>query len=522
MTARGVVAAGHAETCGAAAAILREGGNAIDAALAAMCVACVAEPVLASLGGGGYLITAMRGGRHAGETRVHDFFVDTPGCRPADADRLDFRPVHADFGVTTQEFHIGRASIAVPGAVKGLFAAHRDLGRMPMARVVEPAVTLARSGVVIDAVQAAIIEVVGAIVRASPAANALFASPRQADALIGEGERLRWPGFADVLEVLAIEGDDLFYRGEIAAAIAEDCRSGGLLTRADLARYDVVCRRPLAIDALGCRILLNPPPASGGLLLAFALALIDGTDLGRLRFGSAGYLRRLAEVMALTSEARLQSGFDDAEDETAAARLLDPQRLAIYRQRLLGRPMARRGTTHISVIDAEGNAAALTLTNGEGSACVVPGTDIMLNNMLGEDDLNPRGFHRWQPAVRMSSMMAPALVRQPNCTLAAIGSGGSNRIRSALLQVLVNRAVFGMSLPAAVEAPRLHLEGDKLSIEPGFGEGELAALLPAFTETELWERQSMFFGGVHAVERDASGGVAGAGDPRRGGTALIV
>ena len=230
MTAKGVVACGNPITADTAAKVLREGGNAFDAALAAMCAACVAEPVLCSLGGGGFLLARLADG----ESRLYDFFTHTP-ADPRPADEIEFYAKHADFGPARQEFHIGMGSIAVPGLVKGLFAAHDELGRMPMRRIVEPAVALARDGVAIEPLQARIFEFVSAIYLATAASRALFGSALEDDALLQAGERYSAPDFADALEAIAREGADLFYRGEIAARMLGDCRDdGGHLTRADL------------------------------------------------------------------------------------------------------------------------------------------------------------------------------------------------------------------------------------------------------------------------------------------------
>lgn len=184
--------------------------------------------------------------------------------------------------------------------------------------------------------------------------------------------------------------------------------------------------------------------------------------------------------------------------------------------------LALRGTTHISVADAAGNLASLTLSNGEGSSYVLPGRGFMLNNMLGEEDLNPGGFHSMPPGIRLASMMTPTIARLANGSQVALGSGGSNRIRSAILQVLTNMLDYDMGLKQAVEAPRLHLEGSKLNVEPGFSSAALEALEAEWPDAERWPSANLFFGGVHAVERFANGEFHAAGDPRRGGAVAIA
>ena len=276
---RGVVAAGHPLTAHAAEEVLRAGGNAFDAVLAAHCVACVAEPVLASIGGGGFLLARDR----AGHTRLYDFFAHTPGqLRPGG--ELDFRPIVADFGTTTQEFHIGLGSIAVPGSVRGMFAVHRDLCSMPMRELMTPAIELAREGARLNELQAYIFSVVAPIYLASAEAKAIFAPE---GALLRTGESYLNRELADFLEVLAGEGEDLFYRGEVAHVIERQCRTGGGLLRAeDLESYQVLKREPLQIDYRKARLWTNPPPSSGGILIAFALRLLDEARIGETGFGS--------------------------------------------------------------------------------------------------------------------------------------------------------------------------------------------------------------------------------------------
>jgi len=522
MPSKGVIAAGHAETVRAAAAILEEGGNAFDAVLAAIFAACVVEPVLSSLGGGGFLL-AHPADRGKGEPVVYDFFTQTPQ-RKIPAAESDFHPIVADFGTVTQEFHIGMGAIATPGTVKGLFQAHRDLGTMPMTRLIEPAIALARDGFTVTELQAYLFRVVGPIYMAGAASREIFESSEARGQPRRAGETMRNPAFADTLDALAREGEALFYAGDIAARIAADCHSGGgSLTTKDLAGYRVIKRRPLAVDYGESRIYTNPPPSTGGILIAFALELLKHIDLGHAAFGSPAHLGRLVRVMDLTNKARVDSRLHDADEADAAATLLDPALLAQYRAEVLGHPHARRGTTHVSVIDAAGNAAALTLSNGEGCGYIVPGTGVMLNNMLGEEDINPAGFHNWPADRRLSSMMAPSLALDGSGGMAALGSGGSNRLRTAILQVLIGMLDFGLSADAAVKAPRLHVEGGLLSVEPGFDAAVVDRLAADYRETTRWDRLNLFFGGVHVARFDAARrSFSGAGDPRRGGAARVV
>ncbi len=515
----GAIASGHPETTAAARIILEEGGNAFDAVLGAMAASCVTEPVLSSMGGGGFLLAKPAHGKSG----LYDFFAHTPIARPDHSNR-DFFPITCDFGTVQQEFHIGMASIATPGLVKGMFEINRDLGRMPIKRIIEPAMALAREGIPMNRLQAYIFQVVGGIYMSMPASRQIFASADDPSRLIGEGERFSNPAYADALEAISIEGDDLFYRGEIARQIATDCQSnGGTLTRRDLEAYEVIRRHPLMREYKGTRLLTNPPPSSGGILIAFALALLDRVDLERTEFGSMAHLNLLAKVMDLTNQARIESGIHEVGERQAEQALFDPELLETYRKSVMGQPASHRGTTHISVIDGDGNAAALTLSNGEGAGYVVPGTGIMLNNMLGEEDINPHGFHQWPTATRMSSMMAPCVAIAPDGGIFALGSGGSNRIRTAILQVLLNVLEFGMPVEEAIISPRIHYEAGKLNVEEGFDSDLRQDFARQFEDARLWDEKNLFFGGVHCVHADSDHrNFRAAGDQRRGGSATVL
>lgn len=522
MNSKGAVASGHSATCRAAATVLEDGGNAFDAALAAMCTACVAEPMLGSLGGGGFLLARPTSGPLADQAIVYDFFAQTPRQRRSD-ENIEFFPIIADFGPTTQEFHIGMGSIATPGTVKGLFEAHRDLGYMPLRQIVEPAVTLAREGVRIDAMQAYTLQILRPILASRETVRTLFTRRGGSGEWLGDGDILRLPEMADALEIMAIEGEDLFYRGEIARAIADDSAAdGGFLIRADLENYRVERRAALTLDIFGAKLYLNPPPSTGGILIAFALELLRDGDLPTLGFGTTRSIQRLARVMALTNRARVESRLHELDAGVAPGALLDPSLLERYRNEVLGHPSTARGTTHISVVDSAGNAASLSLSNGEGSGYAVPGTAIILNNMMGEEDINPHGFQKWPCDTRMSSMMAPTMAIDADGTLIAFGSGGANRLRTAILQVLLNLLVHRMPLQRAIASPRIHFENDRLSLEPGFDQADAGILSGMFADLDRWQERNLFFGGVHVVSRGPGGALSGAGDDRRGGDAVIV
>jgi len=514
-THKGAVAAGHQLTVNTAKDVLCDGGNAFDAVVAAQLTAFVAEPVLTSLGGGGFLLAEKANGRQV----VYDFFVQTP-IQKTDPANLDFYPVNADFGEVLQEYHIGAGSVATPGMVKGLFDIHRDLCSLPMSRLAEQAIDFARRGVEMNSFQSSIFDIVKPIYKSSQEVSLIFGSKRREGGLIGEGEILKQPELADTLEALVHDGDRLFYEGDIAKSILSiSDKPGGHLSMKDLNSYRVVCRDPLTFSYKGHHIAINPPPSTGGLLIGFALKLLESLDGKMPDFGSMDYITRLAELQQMTDKARVDSLTET--DYKKTDRLLDEEYLQVYRQEIRNRLSAFRGTTQISIVDGDGNKASLTSSNGEGSGVVIPGTGVMLNNMLGEEDLNPGGFHRWTPNQRVSSMMAPGILKLADGRDVVFGSGGSNRIRTAILQLLINLADYNMTLSEAVNSPRLHFESGQLNAEKGFDIEHFQALRHQYANQKIWKKRALFFGGAHSVSR-GPGGFEGAGDVRRGGVSVVV
>jgi len=498
----GVVASGHPLVTAAAAEILNEGGNAFDAAVAAGFAGAVAEPAVTSLGGGGFLLARSAEGR----ARLFDFFVDTPG-RGLERGALEphFVPVTLRFPASEQEFNVGLGSVAVPGNLAGYLQVHEALGRLSLHTVVGPAVRLAREGVPLNARHAYMLGLLEPIFARTEAAAAIFAPEGR---MAREGELLRNPDLAGTLERLPEDHGKSFYEGEVAERIAAAMRAGnGLLTTQDLAAYRVVERDPLSFEYRGRRILTNPPPSWGGSLLAMSFELLGRLDLGSLRWGSPEHLLAWAGVLRETDA--LRGIGKPTLDHVAAGELDDAEtRVRAF----------LRGTTHVSVADREGNVASMTTSNGEGSGWIAPGTGVMLNNMMGEDDLHPAGFHASPPGLRVASMMSPSIVLDGDRAGLVVGSGGSKRIRTALLQVISSVLDFGLPLRDAVEAPRLHWDGETLQLEPGMEDRAAVAALARLGPVNEWPDRDLYFGGVHAVVP----GVEGAGDPRRGGSAMTV
>ena len=277
----GVVAAGHPTTAEAGAAVLREGGNAVDAAVGAMLASFACEPLLTALGAGGYMLVVPPGG----EPVLLDFFVEASGRGADPAARAELLPISVSFGDAIQVFNIGAASVGTYGLPAGLAEASRRFGRMTLADLVGPAATLARNGVVLNEQQAYVVKILGDIVLSTPEASELFAPDGR---LVKAGDVVRQPELGDALDRLGAEGPDPFYTGDIGAAIVDWVSAhGGSLTAADLAAYRVIDRSPVSTAYRGRDVVTNPPPSAGGILIARALSLLDAEPGRRTTSGSS-------------------------------------------------------------------------------------------------------------------------------------------------------------------------------------------------------------------------------------------
>jgi gamma-glutamyltranspeptidase / glutathione hydrolase len=484
---RGVVAAGHPVTAESGAEILRAGGNAVDAALAAMFTSFVAEPMLTGLGAGGYMLVAPPQSAPV----LLDFFVEAPGRGLAPgAPHAPLLAVDVDFGDAVQVFNIGASAAGPYGVLAGAWTAAQRFARLPPAELVAPAAAAARAGVLVGERQSYLFEILSPITSATPEARRLFMpeghSPRP-------GDRHCDPALADTLERLAAEGPAPFYTGDVAAAVCDWIADrGGLLTAADLAAYEAVARTPVQVGYRGQTVVTNPPPSAGGILLGYSLALLD-------RGPSPPPVPAIVDAMEAANAERTPEFLASLSDPGSSP----------FRVRRLG------GTTHISAMDADGWACAVTCTNGEGCGEVVPGTGIHLNNMMGEQDLSPFGFHAHPPGRRLPSMMAPTMVLGAGGPRLVLGSAGSNRIRSAILQVVIGVLDHGLDVQDAIDAPRVHFEDGVAYVEPGL---EIAGLESDQRTLVRFSARNLFFGGAQAVQRDPrTGTLSGGGDPRRGG-----
>ena len=472
------VAGGCHHTVHAAAEILAAGGNATDAAVAGMMAAAMAEPVLTSPGGGGFLMHAPLNE----EPRYLDFFVNTPGLG-ASGSPAPMTAVPIIFGTTDdpqaeQIFHAGWSSVAVPGALAGYIEAHQRWGRLPWAQVTQPAIDLAHNGLVLDAIQRDFLRLVADVLTLTPGSAQVYQ------------EVLRTGRFANSQYADALEQ----CQRNVAAAyqdwvnrVAQEVRAnGGILTAEDLAAYEVVQRAPSTASRNGHRLWVNPPPSFGGAIVLDALSEIprwDGTSWDAV-----------AEALLMATVRQRERDAHEEATEVAT------------------------GTTHITVVDRDGLMVSCTTSNGSGSGTEVGG--IQLNNMLGEEDLNPGGMHAFAPGVRMGSMMTPTLIERTDGTRVAFGTGGSERIRSAIVCVALQLLDQEVSLVDAINADRLHVTDTSIELEPGVNLASATGF--AHHRIRNWPQRDLFFGGVHGISRAPDGSLEAVGDLRRGGTAAVV
>ncbi len=508
---RSIVASGHQLVSEAAGEILNAGGNAFDAVVAAGFASAVAEPALTSLGGGGFMV-----GHSAalGQNMFFDFFVDTPGRgRESALSAADFFKITVDFSGSSQDFNIGLGSVAVPGTLKGLLHIHKRLGRMGLAEVIGPAKEFALQHR-LNAHMAHFLKLLFPIMSLNERGRRIY----QPDGTyLGAGDILKNCQLAAFLDQLSTSGGESFYYGEIANKIDQEMKNGGgLLTAQDLAAYVVKERKPLAIPYRGNLFLTVPAPSMGGTLVGLSLSLMAEQEDKDYDWGSG---EQLLDTVALMQEVERLREAGVTTPEALQQFLQDRAVLKVSSEKIR---LFSRGTTHVSVADNKGNCASMTCSNGEGSGYFAPGTGVMLNNMMGEDDLHPNGFHSSPPGERVFSMMSPALLLKEGQVQLVIGSGGSKRIRTAVSQVLHQVVDFKRSLQEAVDAPRLYLDGDCLQVEPGFAEPAMAALKNRLAAHGLsvnpWQQKDVYFGGVHAVIP----GLEGVGDSRRGGAVVTV
>lgn len=470
-----VIASGHEVTSNAGGEVLRAGGNAYDALVAAYLTACTAEPAMASMGAGALIMHQSTGSK----VMFTDAFCQTPAHK---ANGRSTIPVTVSWDSVDEIYHTGAASVAVPGVMKGIWKLHSRHGHMSWRECCMLASDIARDGVALNGFQHLDINLLRDIfAQAKDLATAVLDDDLKVKSI---GSLIRIPHQAETIEVVAHEGVDILYKGEIAQAISEVISDQGHLNLSDLQSYKSVDTAPLSFTWRDRTIYSPDHPSLGGYILA---ALLHGIGSQDQLIESIEKVRACGtDLSALSKLSRLSSR---ASHQTIAG-----------------------GTSHMSIADAMGNHICMSFSLGEGSGVVVPGTGIHLNNMLGEPSLLPDGIDSWITGSRLRSMMTPIIAVRGDHALLA-GTGGADRIPHVLAQFLLHYQATD-HLEEAIRAPRCNLAHGTFHTEPGW-----SAVVPRSVTHNPWKKRNMYFGGVHAVAVD-NDHATGAADARREGYIL--
>ena len=482
-------------------AAARAGGNAVDAAIASMVAAMSTEPGIVSALGGAFVTVWPPGG----EPEVIDGNVEMPGRgQPAERFGQGLREFDVAYGGGIT-LYAGHGSVATPGAFAALGLAHERHGAAAWADVLAPSAAALREGFHIGAAAASYLAIT---------ADSLFGwdehtrplVTRADGSVLRAGDLVRSPDLADTLDLIGEQGHQTVYTGELAARIAADSAArGGLVTAADLAAYQAVVRTPLTLELGDWQVATNPPPSIGGPMLAVML--------GELAAREGRSWEDVIEIQrhVLTYRHRVHDLSQDLEEDGYA--LLE----TVQRHGLPGLPTSS-STAHVSAVDSDGRGCAITASSGYGAGATVPGTGLMLNNCLGEPELNRLGLHALAPGTRLASNMAPSVARSGAGDTLAVGTPGADRITTALMQVLARYCLMGIGLQEAIDRPRLHvrvLDDGTHRLEHEDDPELAAAATGSGMPTVMHPRHSMFFGGVGAAHRSADGELNAAADPRR-------
>jgi gamma-glutamyltranspeptidase/glutathione hydrolase len=519
-----MVASGSDLASAAGREVLRRGGNAVDAAVAVGFALAVVDPEAGNLGGGGFMLIRMADGSVS--------FLDYREQAPLAATRDMYLDAE---GKATDKSQVGYLAPATPGTVMGLAEAHRKFGRLPWAEVVNPAISMARNGFVLDSIRSARIRGDSTKLALFPVSAAIYLPGGQVPAA---GSVLVQPDLARTLEAIRDRGADGFYKGWVADSLVADmARNGGLVRQADLDRYRAYWRQPVTLHYRGYTIFAAPPPSSAGLTMGVVLNVLS-TWPELPAFGSATLLQIEIETMrrgfVLRNAAIGDPGFVTVPEQwLLSAALADSLRRSMKVGQATPTLEAQAGagtgsTTHFSVVDREGNAVSNTYTLNDlyGCGVTVPGTGVLLNDIMDDFTVAPGRANSWgliqgdvnaiAPLKRPLSSMAPTIVvGRDNALRLVVGSRGGATIITQVLQVISNVIDHDMGLVDAVAAPRIHHQAlpDVVRVDRG---GYRPEVLDSLRTMGYELREAQPGGDVEAVE-PVEGGWLGVSDPRSGG-----
>jgi len=505
---KGAVAGGSAPTVSGGEHAFRNGGNAVDAAIAATLMAGVAEPLLTGLGGSG-----MATIRFKGETFNFDFFADMPGLSHPGAGPASMEKVSINFGPTTQDFLVGPGSATVPGVPLGLWAMHERFGTVPMSVLAEPAIKAAKQGIQVTAGFERVVELLWPILARSEALRGLFApngSP------LKKGEVYRCPNLGRTLERFAVAGPDYFRTGPGAQAFLAELGDQSLISQRDFDRQSPRFTPALGADYRGSTLWIPGPPSAAGVGVAHTLAGLEAMG-GPAEATGFETIRRLETALTATVDMRGKAFLRDLFTDGFGLAFM--ARVNAMRG---GNPGSSAGyTTHISTVDEARNAVSITHSLGETAGVVAGDSGVIVNNFLGEADVNPP-FLRRPPGSRLVTMCCPSILELADGRIVALGSGGSSRIPTAVVHGTMYMVDHAWSVEQAVRGPRTHIEGQRLHVESdGRSQDTMAAVAKHNPAVARFDGPNMFFGGLHAASVGEDG-FSGCGDARRSGAFGVV
>lgn len=522
---RGMVVTNHPLASAAGSQMLLAGGNAVDAAVAALFALTVVEPMMVGILGGGLAHIRMADGRHV----VLDGLSTAP--RRATPDMYDCLSdeIGKQRDVRDRENVVGPRAVAVPGALAGWCEALARFGTLPLAEVLQPAIALAERGFTVTPYLSNCIADNIADLARDPGLAALFLRDGQA---LPAGTRLVQSDYAKSLSLIAETGPAALYGGPLGQALTDFMAAkGGLIGPDDLTAYRVETREPIRGSYRGHEIMGPPPPASSGVHIAQMLNILEGYDIGALGFGSPDAVHLLAEALKIAFADRAVATADPAFVKVPVARLID-KAYADERRALIAMDEAKtwsaglapgdsNDTTHVTVADADGNVVTATQTiNGLFGACTqIPGTGMLTNNYMFNFDPHPGRALSIAPGKRVFTSMAPMIVLKEGKLAFALGLPGALRIFPSALQAIVNLIDHGMSLQEAVEAPRVWTEGGVLELEEAFPETVAEALR---ARGHRIVRMPRIAGGMNAISFGTDGTLTGAACWRADGTPVAV
>ncbi|MBU1049914.1 gamma-glutamyltransferase [Candidatus Bipolaricaulota bacterium] len=528
-----MVVAAHPQAAQAGAQILAEGGNAIDAAIATAFALAVVEPEASGLGGGGFLLSydsstqscISMDYRETAPSQSTDAMFSLTG--PGLPDRWNAPQTEAQRDALTK---YGGQAVGVPRMVAGLLRAHELYGRLPLADVLEPAIRLAEDGFTVsDAFYSAVLNIYDVLI-ADDAMAAAFLN----DYLPYEpGETARRPDLAATFRRIESLGVDEFYRGDMAADIVRAVQdAGGILNLQDMRDVDVVVSEPIATTYRDVRLVAPPLPA-GSITVFEILGILEGYELGVQTGLTADSVHLIAEAAKRAFADRAAFVGDPLSTDVPFEMLLSPQWTAMRRDSIdihQATPFPDAGvlesssTTHISVIDAEGNAVSLTqsISLFFGSRVFVPEWGILMNNTMADFDPEPGGPNSVAAGKIPASSMCPLFVFESDRLRAVLGTPGGMRIASTLVELVVQLVDWNIPLSVAISAPRFHSETDTLYVEARVPDNVISGLEARGHRIEVKSPFDLFFGGAHVIEILGDGTDAvyvGVADPRRAGQA---